>query len=112
MADVLSLPSPIAQLNDTFRTTFVGGRLVMTAGIANLPDATKVNILTDVRSFSDFNADNDPEGEHDFGAFETDGHKCFWKIDYYDLSLQGGSPDPGNASVTTRVLTIMLREEY
>jgi hypothetical protein len=27
--------------------------------------------------------DNDPHGEHDFGAFEHEGQRIFWKIDYY-----------------------------
>ena len=30
----------------------------------------------------------------------------FFKIDYYDRSLNGHSPDPADPTVTTRVLTI------
>ena len=56
--------------------------------------------------------DNDPYGEHDFGAFEYENHKLFWKIDYYNTDLTGGSPDASDPKVTTRVLTIMLRDEY
>lgn len=112
MSTVLSLPSPIARINDAFRTTFTGGRVMMTAGINALPDQTKANVLTAVRQFSDFTEDNDPQGEHDFGAFEVEGNRCFWKIDYYDLKLEGGSENPADPSVTTRVLTIMLASEY
>jgi hypothetical protein len=36
----------------------------------------------------------------------------FFKIDYYDKALACLSPDPANASVTERVITIMLAEEY
>jgi len=112
MGAVLLLPSPIARLNDAFRTTLIGGKVMLTAGIAELPERTRANILTAVRTFADFSEDNDPHGEHDFGAFEADGHKCFWKIDYYDKSMESGSKEPANPDVTTRVLTIMLASEY
>ena len=65
-----------------------------------------------IAAFDAFTADNDPYGEHDFGAFEVGNDRLFWKIDYYDLSLTGHSPDAADPSVTTRVLTIMLAEEY
>jgi hypothetical protein len=65
-----------------------------------------------VRTFADFSPDNDPHGEHDFGAIEQDGVRYFWKIDAYDRWMQFGSPDPADPSVTTRVLTIMRADEY
>jgi Protein of unknown function (DUF3768) len=55
---------------------------------------------------------NDPHGEHDFGSFEYSGQTIFWKIDYYDMRLKWGSPDPADPAVTRRVLTILLAEEY
>jgi hypothetical protein len=100
----------IRVLNDRFRTQLRGGRLVMTRGIAGRPDARK--ILWRVVSFNAFSADNDPHGEHDFGAFDHAGDKIFWKIDYYDRDAQCGSEDPADPEVTTRVLTIMLADEY
>jgi hypothetical protein len=35
-----------------------------------------------------------------------------FKINYYDKTLQFHSPDPADPSVTKRVITIMLSEEY
>jgi len=49
-----------------------------------------VEIAEKVIAFDSFTADNDPHGEHDFGAFEHDGQKIFWKIDCYaDASRTG-----------------------
>jgi Protein of unknown function (DUF3768) len=51
-------------------------------------------------------------GKHDFGSFEVDSHTIFFKIDYFDKSRSYHSPDPSDPSVTERVITIMLSEEY
>jgi hypothetical protein len=104
--------APIAQLNDAFRRSFIGGHVVETAGVLALPEAARIALLLAVRRFDRFDGDNDPYGEHDFGAVEVGGRRCFWKIDAYDCDLRGHSPDPADPAVTTRVLTIMLAEEY
>jgi len=87
-------------------------RWVLTSGIQSLGPAAVAAIVEKVRLFDSFDGDNDPHGEHDFGAAEYDGRQVFWKIDYYDRSLEGGSPDPADELVTCRVLTIMFSEEY
>ena len=102
----------IRALNDAFRTTMSGGRVLMTAGVDALPVDIKTMVLRRVATFSDFTPENDPNGEHDFGNFALAGRKFFWKIDYYDANMEFGSEDPADASKTTRVLTIMLAEEY
>ena len=102
----------VRELNDQFRKTLIGGRAVMTSGIAALDENLIARIMSAVRSFGAFDTDNDPYREHDFGALEIDGHKVFFKIDCYDTNLEYGSPDPSDPSVTARVLTIMLAEEY
>ncbi len=103
----------IAQLNDQFRKTGNGGKMFTTQGIEALTIDQKMLVLAKVRQFDDFTPDNDPHGEHDFGAFTLpDVGKIYWKVDYYDLAMEYGSEDPANSEVTTRVLTIMLAEEY
>jgi Protein of unknown function (DUF3768) len=102
----------IALLNDAFRTTFSGGKVMMTSGVNELPSCVKAEALVQVTKFSEFTADNDPHGEHDFGSFNLVGRKFFWKIDYYDKDLVNGSEDPGDPERTTRVLTLMLAVEY
>ena len=62
-----------------------------------------------MRTFTDFTPDNDPYGEHDFGSFELAGRKFLWKIDLYEAPFVKAAD---GAPVVTRVLTIMLAEEY
>lgn len=102
----------IRELNDAFRRTFHGGRIMMTSGVYELPECVRAEALVQVAKFSEFSADNDPHNEHDFGSFNLVGRKFFWKIDYYDKDLVSGSVDPGDPKRTTRVLTLMLASEY
>ena len=102
----------IRALNDAFRSTFGGGKVMMTSGVDALPDMVKCAALHEVAIFDAFNEDNDPHGEHDFGSFELCSRKFFWKIDYYDTECRHGSEDPTDPRKTTRVLTLMLAEEY
>jgi len=103
----------IAELNDLCRKApGVAGRLFQTSGIDALPPADQSAIREKVETFDAFTPDNDPHGERDFGAFEHNGQRIFWKIDYYDRTLTRGSEDPSDPSQTVRVLTIMLASEY
>ena len=102
----------IAALNDALRRTLQGGRVVMTARVAALPPEQKLVILQRVRMFNHFTEENDPYGEHDFGAFKVDGERYLFKIDYYDLTLTMGSEDPADPDKTLRVLTVMFGSEY
>ena len=104
--------SKIAVLNDAFRKTLAGGKVVLTQGISELGSTAIGDLLLEVRSFRRFTEENDPHGEHDFGTVAYDGHKVFWKIDYYDPSLTCHSEDPADPDKTVRVLTIMLADEY
>ena len=102
----------IRELNDTFRRTFSGGRVMLTTGVDALPDAEKAAVLAKVRTFDAFNGDNDPHGEHDFVSIEHEGVKYFGKMDYYAQDMRQGSEDPADPSQTTRVLTVMRADEY
>lgn len=103
----------IAALNDLARRAMgLACRVVQTPGIAALPPEDQSAIREKVETFDTFTPDNDPYGEHDFGAFEHKGKRIFWKIDYYNRTLSGGSEDPADAKKTIRVLTIMLASEY
>lgn len=60
----------IRRLNDAFRITFRNGQVVMTRGVQALGPANLNAIIAKVHAFNTFTSGNDPEGEHDFGAFE------------------------------------------
>ena len=110
----------ITALNDALRRACRGpvwpiwGQAVITNGISVLPRPTVEAIIKKVTDFDDFTEDNDPHGEHDFGSFELDGHKVFWKVDYYEArsGLTLGAEHPESIATTERVLTIMLADEY
>lgn len=103
----------IAVLNDQLRVHGVGGKIMMTRGVANLGEETVSSIINAMREYTAWNEDNDPWGEHDFGVITlTESQKVYFKIDYYDERMEFGSDDPADPRKTTRVLTIMLAEEY
>lgn len=102
----------IKTLNDTFRQTFTGGRVMLTAGINSKSQDDIARILSKVRQFNHFTEANNPYNEHDFGSFDYKGEKIFWKIDYYDKNYQYLSEDPSNPNLTNRVMTVMLASEY
>lgn len=87
-------------------------KIVHTQGIEAFSEDERYEIYKAVSEFTDFTEANDPHQEHDFGAINYQGHKIFWKIDYYDPDCHKGSIDPSNPEETMRVLTIMLASEY
>lgn len=103
----------IAELNDLCRTAMgMAGRLVQTPGINALSPRDQSAIRERIETFNSFSPDNDPHGERDFGAFDHNGERVYWKIDYYTPDLMQGSEDPSDPTQTVRVLTIMLAMEY
>ncbi len=103
----------IRGLNDAFRSAGpASGDWMITDGVQELGPAFVLVAIAEVRRFDRFTSDNDPYGEHDFGAITLGGERLFWKIDYYDQTLTYGSPAPADPDVTRRVLTLMLASEY
>jgi hypothetical protein len=102
----------IRALNDDLRQHLTSGTVVVTVGIAALGQEVVERIAKAISAFDDFCLENDPHEEHEFGSVEVDGKKIFFKIDYYDQSLMYHSADPSDPSITRRVITIMLAEEY
>lgn len=100
-------------LNDAFRTQGpVQEGWVLTVGIQSLGLSAIRAAIAAVVQFDQFTPDNDPHQEHDFGAFELQGQRAYWKIDYYDVDLRFASSDPSDESLTRRILTILLASEY
>lgn len=111
-ANTLAAGERIRVLNDWLRIHGAGGRVMMTSGIAALDEDQRRKVVAAIRSFDAFTDDNDPHGEHDCAVLEVDGLSVMFKIDYYDLKLSSHSPNPADPSVTKRVLTVMLTDEY
>jgi hypothetical protein len=114
--------SACARLNDDCRWSRGDRgsfRQVMTSGVCALldgdPGDTRTTILrqaqlqAEIRNYG-FKPGDGPE--RNFGAITVLGHKLLFKIDAYDRALEHGSPDPADAAVTVRVMTIMLAGEY
>ena len=112
-AETLNRTETIRNLNDAFRKNpHLNGHLMITHGIQALGLESVQEICRRISEFHQFNEDNDPYHEHDFGSLEFKTAKIFWKIDYYAPDLKHGSDDPADSSKTSRVMTIMLSEEY
>ena len=107
--------SKIAELNDQLRQNlFTPGQnqVFISNGVNSLLYIEQVRLLDKVQKFNDFNEENNPYGERDFSRIEHQGINYFWKIDYYNKTMDAGSENPADETITTRVLTIMRSDEY
>jgi len=112
LADPMGSSVSTRDLNDLLRCQGRGGKIVMTQSVHHLPDDVRSEVFSRIRSFDAFTPDNDPYGEHDFGEIEVGDLRVMFKIDYYDKSERFHSSDEADASVTSRVMTVMLSDEY
>lgn len=104
----------IRKLNDAHRNRgpVANTKWLITQGVIGEGEEFVAEAIQKVTEYDDFSPDNDPYGEHDFGSFNIGSQLVFWKIDYYDPTMEFGSENPADESVTCRVLTIMLSSEY
>jgi len=69
------------------------------------------DLITLIREFNEFNKDNDPYGEKDFGRVTLGDKQYFFKIDLYDSSWEWGWDSSSNTE-PCRLLNIMETCEY
>lgn len=99
-------------LNNKFRRSFIGGKIMLSLGIRTKPAEEVAEILERVRTFNNFTPDNDPYSESDMGSFDCKGDKIFFKIDYYSPDMRYASEDPADPNKTVRILSIFRACEY
>lgn len=102
----------IRQLNDQLRTLRGEGIIHICGALSEMDEEFQKKVMLAVATFAGFNTGDDPYGEHDFGAVEVDGQKFYFKIDYYDRTLEHGSEDPADPAVTKRVMSVFHQGDY
>jgi hypothetical protein len=102
----------IRRLNTEFRTTFRGGQILLSPGFASLCPKIKATALQRVADFKDFNEENDPHGERDYGSFDHFGFEVWWKIDYYAPDMEHASENPADPAKTKRIMTVGLAQDW
>lgn len=102
----------IRHLNDLLRCKGMGGQVMITAGLDALGDVVVARVMQEIAAFTQFTDDNDPHRERDCATLTVEGARIIWKIDYFDRDLTFRSPNPADPAVTSRVMTVMLADEY
>lgn len=112
MSSLLSDSERIQILNDHLRMFHRGGMVVLSRQLATLAIEVQREVLGAVAKFNSFGVDNDPYGEHDCALVHVGALSIIWKIDYFDQMMEHQSDDPTDPTITRRVMTVMLAEEY
>ena len=69
--------------------------------------------LDAIGRLTDFPADNDPDGFHDFGSVEVERTTVWFKLDIFDgPEMQYGSEAPDDPARTYRVLTVLFPSDW
>jgi hypothetical protein len=110
METEINLAHSIASKNDDLRRQIphlpYPHKCVLTDEIAALPENELMEVIEKVKVYSEFQSENDPHSEHDFGSFSFKDETIFWKFDYYDKDLKYFEENG------VRILTIMFAHEY
>ena len=127
--DVVYVPDPerIAAQNDRFRRGVCSnppalpvpgpdalrGRVVFSHAVAARGLLFTLQCLAAIAAHDTFEVENDPHGEHDFGAVTVEGERVWFKIDAYaDDSMQFGSERPDVPLETYRVMTVLFPSDW
>lgn len=104
----------IAQLNDALRQRGEGGTIMVTRNVLHLPGFDPAALQSALAGYDQFDSDNDPHGERDFGDLSLCGADLLWTINYFSQGseFRFGSDDPADPDVTQRVLTVMLASDW
>lgn len=94
----------IRALNDSFRKSFIGGKVFITEGVRALGPDFESACVERVQKHRRFAEGNDPYGEHDFGAFMGKGYSTdtaegmhLWQAVSERLALMPAAPQPVTA---------------
>lgn len=93
-------------LNDTLRRYGMGGRSLISSGVAALPSDDLATVLWAVSKFDAFDANLDREGDHAVGYVDIRGYNVLFQI------VGGGTGLIDHPTEQERVLTVMLADEY
>lgn len=116
--DALRAKIPLAQFwasedNQEFYTLELNKneRISITDGIKQLNNWMKIAVF--VKTFQNFDKENDPYNEHDFGSIVVDNVKIYFKVDLYEDNWSyGWDREEKPIEDCQRLLTIFLASEY
>jgi hypothetical protein len=93
-------------LNDTLRRYQIGGRIMISSGLASVSEDDLATVLWAVRKFDAFDSNVDP-ADHSFGHLNIRGYNIIFKINGGASGLVGY-----DLASAERVLTVMMANEY
>ena len=110
----------IAAQNDAFRRAIgpdaapcgLRGRVALTRTLLARDDGFVRAVLRAVAADETFTENNDPDGDHGFGAVGVEGVTVWWKLDLHDRVLRLAGERPDDPEATAHALTILLPEDW